>query len=200
MLLFNLLAGLFVAPIIGYAAPTGDVPSLERGDNLCSQYKAPPQICTPNPNVTVEETAKRAYQFYKAFVIDGDARTMFSLIDNSYIVRCDIFQTDFRPKTNRSQQHHPGYANGPQAIWSLFCNGKPVGSASSSAWCFDASTNMSYARYSTTDRWKWVDGCVHEHVSNIELSLMHCAYHFKWDQGEKIPTEKCYKLNSTQLL
>ena len=24
---------------------------------------------------------------------------------------------------------------------------------------------MSYARYSTTDRWRWVDGCVHEHVS-----------------------------------
>jgi hypothetical protein len=23
---------------------------------------------------------------------------------------------------------------------------------------------MSYAQYSTTDRWKWVGGCVHEHV------------------------------------
>lgn len=23
---------------------------------------------------------------------------------------------------------------------------------------------MSYAQYSTTDRWRWVDGCVHEHV------------------------------------
>jgi hypothetical protein len=64
------------------------------------------------------------------------------------------------------QQHHQGYANGPQAIWSLFCNGQPVGTASNSAWCFDAATNMSYARYSTVDRWRWVGGCVHEHVSS----------------------------------
>jgi hypothetical protein len=57
-----------------------------RGENLCSKYKSPPQLCTPDASVTVEETAQRAYKFYKAFVLDGDARTMFSLIDNSYIV------------------------------------------------------------------------------------------------------------------
>jgi len=67
---------------------------------------------------------------------------------------------------NSRQQHHPGYASGPQAIWSLFCNGNKIASEQGSSWCFDASTNMSYAKYSTTDRWKWVDGCVHEHVSD----------------------------------
>lgn len=25
---------------------------------------------------------------------------------------------------------------------------------------------MSYAQYSTTDRWRWLDGCVHEHVGS----------------------------------
>ena len=62
------------------------------------------------------------------------------------------------------QQHHPGYASGPQNIWPLFCNGNSLGNEDSTDWCFDAATNMSYARYSTTDRWRWVDGCVHEHV------------------------------------
>jgi hypothetical protein len=28
---------------------------------------------------------------------------------------------------------------------------------------------MSYAKYSTTDRWRWVGGCVHEHVSVVSL-------------------------------
>ena len=83
----NLLAAAVVAPIAGHAAPASHVPSNARGDNLCNQYKSPPKLCTPDPGVTVEETAKRAYQFYKAFVVDGDARTMFSLIDNAYIVR-----------------------------------------------------------------------------------------------------------------
>jgi hypothetical protein len=73
---------------------------------------------------------------------------------------------DMTSALTTQQQHHQGYANGPQAIWSLFCNGQPVGTASNSAWCFDAATNMSYARYSTTDRWRWVGGCVHEHVSS----------------------------------
>ncbi|KAF2872821.1 hypothetical protein BDV95DRAFT_627698 [Massariosphaeria phaeospora] len=160
-LLFSLAV---LAPMVGLAAPVSDVALLERGENLCNKYKSPPQLCTPDASVTVEETAQRAYKFYKAFVIDGDARTMFSLIDNAYI------------------QHHAGYANGPQAIWSLFCSGNPAGSASTSASCFDAATNMSYARYSTTDRWRWVGGCVHEH----------------WDTNEKIPSaDKCYKLNTT---
>ncbi|KAF2706926.1 hypothetical protein K504DRAFT_362823, partial [Pleomassaria siparia CBS 279.74] len=160
MRLLNLLCVTMLAPITGFAAPVGESHGAldKKGENLCNQYKSPPALCTPDPTVSVEETAKKAYNFYKSFVVDGDARTMFSLIDN---------------------QHHAGYSDGPQAIWSIFCNGQPVGTATNSAWCFDASTNMSYARYSTTDRWRWVDGCVHEH----------------WDTGEKIPSpDKCYKL------
>ncbi|KAI4863467.1 hypothetical protein F4820DRAFT_372440 [Hypoxylon rubiginosum] len=149
-----------LVPAIGVVAvPLGDV---SKRENLCN-LKAPPALCQPDPSVTVEETAQRAYNFYRAFVVDGDPRTMFSLIDSSYI------------------QHHPGYASGPQTIWSIFCSGSKLGNEASTAWCFDASTNMSYARYSTIDRWKWVDGCVHEH----------------WDQGETIPTGKCYQLNTT---
>lgn len=86
MRFLTLLAVTIVAPIVGLAAPTNEAPSFARGENLCSQYKSPPKLCVPDKSVTVEETAKRAYQFYKAFVIDGDARTMFSFIDNSYIV------------------------------------------------------------------------------------------------------------------
>ncbi|KAL2068376.1 hypothetical protein VTL71DRAFT_16474 [Oculimacula yallundae] len=132
-------------------------------ENLC-HLKAPPVICKPNATVTVAETAQRAYDFYRAFVVDGDPKKMFSLIDDVY------------------QQHHPGYASGPQAIWSLFCAGNKIAAEKSDGWCFDASTNMSYAQYSTIDRWKWVGGCVHEH----------------WDQGEKMPArEKCTVLNKT---
>ncbi|KAK3986460.1 hypothetical protein QBC44DRAFT_248117 [Cladorrhinum sp. PSN332] len=162
----TLLSTALLAPLAAVAAPTGTDPTalsdIVKRENLC-HLKAPPVLCTPNASVTVEETAVRAYKFYRAFVTDGDPRTMFSLIDNVY------------------QQHHPGYASGPQAIWSLFCNGRKIGSESSTAWCFDASTNMSYAQYSTVDRWRWVGGCVHEH----------------WDQGERIPKDKCYKLNTT---
>lgn len=87
MQLRSLLAAAILAPIAGLAAPASEAPSQVRGDNLCNQYKSPPQLCTPDPTVTVEETALRAYKFYKAFVIDGDAKTMFSLIDNVYVVR-----------------------------------------------------------------------------------------------------------------
>ena len=82
------LIAAMLAPMAGLAAPTGEITPilLAKGDNLCSQYKSPPQLCTPDPTITVEQTAQRAYKFYKAFVVDGDARTMFSLIDNSYIV------------------------------------------------------------------------------------------------------------------
>ncbi|KAI3336991.1 hypothetical protein HD806DRAFT_542727 [Xylariaceae sp. AK1471] len=163
-LLLSLVAAI-LAPT-SLAAPARDISThneaLWKRENLCS-LKSPPALCQPNANVTVEETAQRAYKFYRAFVVDGDPRTMFSLIDSSYI------------------QHHPGYASGPQTIWTLFCNGNKIASEQNSGWCFDASTNMSYARYSTIDRWRWVGGCVHEH----------------WDQGETIPTDKCYKLNST---
>jgi len=58
---------------------------LSKRENLC-HLTAPPVLCTPNASVTVEETAQRAYQFYRAFVVDGDPRTMFSLIDNVYKV------------------------------------------------------------------------------------------------------------------
>ncbi|KAB5523999.1 hypothetical protein GE09DRAFT_1065435 [Coniochaeta sp. 2T2.1] len=166
MRFFQFLVTAFLAPVTVVGAPTPDNSGFlqqYKRENLCN-LKSPPSLCQPNSSVTVAETALRAYKFYRAFVVDGDPRTMFSLIDSSYI------------------QHHPGYNSGPQAIWSLFCNGNKIGTEASTAWCFDASTNMSWARYSTTDRWKWVDGCVHEH----------------WDQGEKIPAaDKCYKLNTT---
>ncbi|EMR62833.1 hypothetical protein UCREL1_10233 [Eutypa lata UCREL1] len=158
MRLSLLLAGA-LAPIIGLAVPVVHDDALSKRENLCS-LPAPPALCEPDPTVTVEETAQRAYDFYRSFVVDGDPRTMFSLIDSSYI------------------QHHPGYASGPQNIWPLFCSGNKIGNEDSTAWCFDAATNMSYAQYSTTDRWLWVDGCVHEH----------------WDQGETIPSTGCYEL------
>ncbi|KAI2473727.1 hypothetical protein F4781DRAFT_426963 [Annulohypoxylon bovei var. microspora] len=166
MRLLHLLSTGLLAPTIGLAYPAvfknGD---LSKRENLCN-LNAPPALCQPDPTVSVEETASRAYKFYRAFVVDGDPRTMFSLIDTSYI------------------QHHAGYASGPQTIWPLFCGGNKIGNEGSTAWCFDSSTNMSYARYSTTDRWRWVDGCVHEH----------------WDQGETIPTgDKCFKLNTTAI-
>ncbi|KAK3322647.1 hypothetical protein B0H66DRAFT_639043 [Apodospora peruviana] len=166
MRFLRLLTTSLLAPITCLAAPlVSDDDLVLRDDliykreNLCS-LKSPPQLCQPNSSVTPEETALRAYKFYRAFVVDGDPRTMFSLIDSSYI------------------QHHAGYQSGPQAIWSLFCNGNKIGSEASTAWCFVPSTNMSYARYSTTDRWRWVDGCVHEH----------------WDSNERIPTTGCAKL------
>lgn len=93
MRFLSLLAIAVVAPTSGLAAPTSEAPVHARGENLCNQYKSPPQLCKPDPSVTVEETAKRAYQFYKAFVIDGDARTMFSLIDNAYIVHTHYTRT-----------------------------------------------------------------------------------------------------------
>ena len=97
MHLLPVLTAAILAPIAGLAAPAGDASSVPqfqplyiRGENLCS-LSAPPKLCTPNASVTVEETALRAYQFYRAFVVDGDARTMFSLIDNVYQVRSEFF-------------------------------------------------------------------------------------------------------------
>jgi hypothetical protein len=78
---FSLWLSLSVlAPIAGLAAP-----DLYRRENLCN-LKTPPVICQANSSVTVEETALRAYKFYRAFVVDGDPRTMFSLIDSTYKV------------------------------------------------------------------------------------------------------------------
>ncbi|KAK6202163.1 hypothetical protein LQW54_008955 [Pestalotiopsis sp. IQ-011] len=193
--LLLLCAGLLAADVSS-AAPTAHDPTAfpttgvhdivqYKRENLCN-LKTPPALCQPNASVTVEETALRAYQFYRAFVVDGDPRTMFSLIDSTYKVRFfrstpleEIHQDVLT--TRRAQQHHPGYADGPDNIWPLFCGGDRLGTEQNTTWCFDAGTNMSYAKYSTTDRWLWLDGCVHEH----------------WDQGETIPTDKCYKLNST---
>lgn len=170
-----------LAPSIGLAAPVAQDGALSKRENLCN-LPAPPALCQPDPSVTVEETAKRAYAFYRSFVVDGDPRTMFSLIDSTYTVRrasltpiytCgDMTREendvdDNIDTLNAWQQHHPGYASGPQTIWPIFCSGNKLGSEASTAWCFVAATNMSYARYSTTDRWRWVDGCVHEHVSSL---------------------------------
>jgi len=89
-----ILSAAILAPMTALAAPAGE-PSSEiaagdewmykRQQNLCS-LKAPPVLCQPNSSVTVEETAERAYRFYRAFVVDGNATAMFSLIDNVYKV------------------------------------------------------------------------------------------------------------------
>ena len=88
MRLLSVLVASVLAPIAGFAAPlTGHShgEAIYRRENLCS-LKAPPALCQPNSSVTVEETALRAYKFYRAFVVDGDPRTMFSLIDSTYKV------------------------------------------------------------------------------------------------------------------
>lgn len=86
-LLFSLVTAI-LAPL-SLAAPARDVSlrsePFDKRENLCS-LRAPPSICQPSANITVEETALRAYKFYRAFVVDGDPRTMFSLIDSSYLV------------------------------------------------------------------------------------------------------------------
>jgi len=185
-----------LAPLTSFAAPASTLffsnlikgldthdEGLNRRDNLCS-LKAPPVLCSPNSSVTVDETAQRAYKFYRAFIVDGDPKTMFSLIDSTYKVRNPIISLIYLShlqihfavgkscwsliELNVPQQHHPGYTDGPNTIWSLFCNGNKIGTEKNTAWCFDASTNMSYAQYSTTDRWRWVDGCVHEHVGSLD--------------------------------
>ena len=88
MRVLSLLTASILASTAGLAAPVttfeGDS-RLHRRENLCN-LKAPPALCQPDPSVTVEETAQRAYKFYRAFVVDGDPRTMFSLIDSAYIV------------------------------------------------------------------------------------------------------------------
>lgn len=91
MHLLSALTAAILAPIGSLAAPAGDASSVPQfqsiyaRENLC-HLQAPPQLCTPDDSVTVEETALRAYQFYRAFVVDGDPRTMFSLMDDVYLV------------------------------------------------------------------------------------------------------------------
>jgi hypothetical protein len=87
-LLSPLLSAGILAPAV-LAAPAMDFVTsrglLHARENLCN-LKAPPALCEPNSTVTAEETAQRAYQFYRAFVVDGDPRKMFSLIDSVYQV------------------------------------------------------------------------------------------------------------------
>lgn len=88
MKLLPLLALGLVAPLAGLAAPAGDLPyedGLMKRENLCS-LKSPPALCKPDDSVTVDEIALRAYKFYRAFVVDGDPRVMFSYIDSTYKV------------------------------------------------------------------------------------------------------------------
>lgn len=82
-----------LAPAFSLAAPAGEAPStgidIYKRDNLCNLSK-PPALCEPDPTVTVEETAQRAYDFYRAFIVDGDPKTMFSLIDSTYKVSLSL--------------------------------------------------------------------------------------------------------------
>ncbi|KAI3395316.1 hypothetical protein diail_1472 [Diaporthe ilicicola] len=84
-----------LAPAIVLAAPAAQDEALSRRENLCN-LPAPPALCKPDSSVTVEETAKRAYAFYRAFVVDGDPRTMFSFIDSTYTVRRPVLTPAYR--------------------------------------------------------------------------------------------------------
>lgn len=91
MHLLEILTTGIIAPIAVLAVPARewvtDHHAIYSRENLCN-LKAPPVICQPNSSVTVAETAQRAYDFYRAFVVDGDPRKMFSLIDSVYQVQC----------------------------------------------------------------------------------------------------------------
>jgi len=90
MRVLQLLSASILVPITCLAAPSSHLnDGLNKRDNLCS-LKAPPVLCTPNASVTVDETALRAYKFYRAFVVDGDPKTMFSLIDSTYKVNANL--------------------------------------------------------------------------------------------------------------
>lgn len=82
-----------LAPV-GLAYPATNA-ALEARENLCS-LKAPPALCQANSSITVEETAARAYKFYRAFIVDGDPRTMFSLIDSTYKVSPPALSSSFQ--------------------------------------------------------------------------------------------------------
>lgn len=110
MRFLQILSISILAPIITLAAPASErlVSNLatrgkefHRRENLCS-LKAPPSLCQPNSSVTVDETALRAYKFYRAFVVDGDPRTMFSLIDSTYKVCLDSLHP---PYTGYKRKH-----------------------------------------------------------------------------------------------
>jgi len=94
MLILQLLFAGILAPFTCLASPASyllisnpalhDV-NLHKRDNFCN-LKTPPVLCQPNSSVTIDETALRAYKFYRAFVVDGDPKTMFSFIDSTYKV------------------------------------------------------------------------------------------------------------------
>jgi hypothetical protein len=94
MLILQLLFASILAPFKCLASPAShlvisnpalhDV-NLHKRDNLCS-LKTPPVLCQPKSSVTIDETALRAYNFFRAFVVDGDPKTMFSFIDSTYKV------------------------------------------------------------------------------------------------------------------
>ena len=80
MRFLSFLAAGVLAPLVSKGAPTTHDEALGKRENLCNLGE-PPALCEPDSSVTVEETALRAYQFYRSFVVDGDPATMFSLID-----------------------------------------------------------------------------------------------------------------------
>lgn len=82
--MFSSLLAAVLAPL-ALGAPSAHN-GLNRRDDLC-HLSEPPALCEPDPTVTVEETAQRAYDFYRAFILDGDPETMFSLIDSVYEVK-----------------------------------------------------------------------------------------------------------------
>jgi hypothetical protein len=88
-----LLSVSVLAPIASLAAPASDVTfhdgRINKRDNLCN-LKTPPVLCQPNSSVTVDEVAHRAYKYYRAFVVDGDPKTMFSFIDSTYKVNYNL--------------------------------------------------------------------------------------------------------------
>ena len=85
----SLSAAGVLAPLAAQGAPTTHDEALQKRENLCN-LDEPPALCEPDPSVTVEETALRAYQFYRSFVVDGEPATMFSLIDSVYKVSAPL--------------------------------------------------------------------------------------------------------------
>lgn len=102
---FSLLTTTLLVPLGTLAAPTNydEFDAIAnygihwKRENLCN-LKEPPVTCVPNATVSVEETAQRAYRFYRAFVVDGDPRTMFSLIDSVYKVCVILYPDDLRER------------------------------------------------------------------------------------------------------
>jgi hypothetical protein len=106
------LSAVVLAPIAGLAAPASHDEGLYKRENLCS-LNAPPVLCKPNSSTSVEETALRAYKFYRAFVVDGDPRTMFSLIDSVYKVTLALSDRFAKKETKPITAKLPGIFERP---------------------------------------------------------------------------------------